>query len=182
MREKFEESLYELFDSLVQMSSKVDIAISQSITALMTKDANLAKEVMEGDSDINSYERKIEAQCMRIIMKHQPVASDLRLITSAMKMVTDLERIGDQAADISELVLTMLKDGIDYNENDLGSIAEMAELAKEMVQKSIQGFVDSDLDYSYEAISRDEQVDEYYLKVRDEVTQDIKEEIQELVT
>lgn len=178
MRDSFEQSLLELFDNLVLMGRTVDTAISEAINALLTKDIELAKKVVEGDTKINDLERKIEDQCMMIIIRQQPVASDLRMVSSALKMVTDMERVGDQAADISELVLSMLEDEIDYDQNDLGSIVAMSEATKEMLKKALQSFVDFDLDYSYQAIAMDEKVDDYYEKVKNEVVKDIKEESQ----
>lgn len=176
MRTSFEIGLREMNDSLVKMGEMVNNAISNAMEALLTKDVKLAKMVIVGDAEINDLERKIENQCLKLFMKQQPVASDLRLVSSALKMVTDLERIGDQAADISELVLGLIEDNRQYTPDDLGSIVAMSELAKDMVGKSIEAFVNYDLDIAYRVISMDDKVDAYYEKVKEEVVQDIKNE------
>lgn len=178
MRISFEIGLREMNDSLVKMGEMVNNSISKAMKALLTKDGELAKAVIVGDSEINDLERKIENQCLKLFMKQQPVASDLRLVSSALKMVTDLERIGDQAADISELVLSLIEDNRQYTPDDLGSIAAMSELTKDMVEKSIEAFVNYDLDIAYRVITMDDKVDAYYEKVKGEVVKDIKNEEQ----
>lgn len=174
MRANYDRNLNTLHDQLVDMGNLVIASIENSVKALANKDEELAKEVINGDKYIDSLETKIEHQCFNLIMREQPVASDLRFITSALKSITDLERIGDQAGDISSINLKIANRN--YEKEDLGSIIQMAEVAKSMVKDAIKALIESDLDLSKEVLTRDDEVDEYFKKVRKEVVKDVKED------
>ena len=107
MRNKFDQQLEKLNQELIRMGALCETAIDAATTALGDKNVQLAKNAIALDSEIDQAERDIEALCLKLLLQQQPVARDLRQISSALKMITDLERIGDQAADISEIVLTM---------------------------------------------------------------------------
>ncbi len=172
MRIKFEERLDTLNESLICMCNLASEAISQAMIGLRDKDAELAKKVMADDANINAKEKEIEALCLELLLREQPVASDLRFVTSVLKMITDLERIGDQAADIAFLNLKLSKR--DYNVEDLGSVIEMAKMTKSMVEDVINAHVSGDSDLAVNVIERDTEVDEAFMMVRKEVINDIK--------
>lgn len=172
MRIKFEERLDTLNELLISMGNLASEAISQAMIGLRDKDAELAKKVMADDANINAKEKEIEALCLELLLREQPVASDLRFVTSVLKMITDLERIGDQAADIAFLNLKLSKR--DYNVEDLGSVIEMAKMTKSMVEDVINAHVSGDSDLAVNVIERDTEVDEAFMMVRKEVINDIK--------
>lgn len=172
MRIKFEERLDTLNELLISMCNLASEAISQAMIGLRDKDAELAKKVMADDANINAKEKEIEALCLELLLREQPVASDLRFVTSVLKMITDLERIGDQAADIAFLNLKLSKR--DYNVEDLGSVIEMAKMTKSMVEDVINAHVSGDSDLAVNVIERDTEVDEAFMMVRKEVINDIK--------
>ncbi len=173
MRSKFDERLDNLNDELIAMGSKVTRAIEDSITALINEDLNLAKSVAHGDDIINDMEKEIETDAIKLLLKHQPVASDLRFITSILKIITDLERIGDQAADISVLNLKLSKRN--YTPSDLGSIKAMGDLTVSMVEDALVAYKTGDLDLVEDVILRDQKVNDYFKIVRDEVVKDISD-------
>lgn len=174
MRKHFEASLDELNESLITMANMVTEAISQSVICLRDKNVELAKKVIANDVNINSREKEIEAKCVELLLREQPVASDLRFVTSILKMITDLERIGDQAADIAFLNVKLTKRN--YEVKDLGSVIEMAKITKAMVEDAIKAHITGDSELTIEVIDRDEQVDSLFLKVRKEVINDIRSE------
>ena len=106
MRETFEHKLGKLNNDLIRMGGMIEEAIASAITALRDSDAVLAKKVVDGDRAVDEEEKNIESQCLSIILREQPVARDLRKVSAALKMVTDMERIADNAADIAEISLT----------------------------------------------------------------------------
>lgn len=174
MRINFEQHLNKLNDEIIEMGNLVTDAIENAVRSLAEKDVELAREVYEGDQKINDKETEIEAQALNLLLKEQPVASDFRFVTTALRMVTDLERIGDQASDISYLILKLNKRT--YHRSDLGSIYEMAKITIEMVKTSLKAYVDADLSLIDEVMKSEELVDEYFEKVRYEVVQDVKED------
>src|SRR5690554_6932747 len=103
MRNKFDHQMQVLNNDLIEMGALIEAAIASSIKALKEQDTELAKKVVAEDQTVNQKERDIEAMCLRLLLQQQPVARDLRLISAALKMITDMERIGDQAADIAEI-------------------------------------------------------------------------------
>ena len=110
MRDKFQKELEELNEEIIEMGKMIVYDIQNAVKALVTQDINLAKEAIQYDSSIDRQERNIEHLCLKLLLEQQPVAGDLRIISSALKMITDMERIGDHAADISELTILMAKE------------------------------------------------------------------------
>ena len=107
MRNRFDRQLVTLNDEMIEMGSMIEKAIQQAITALITQDVDKAKEIIQYDEDIDHQEKTIENLCLKLLLQQQPVARDLRVISSALKMITDMERIGDHASDISEMAILM---------------------------------------------------------------------------
>jgi len=160
---RFDEQLIELNDSLLEMGALIEKTISLTSQALIEQNVELAKKVLETESDIDQKEKDIEALCLKLLLQQQPVAKDLRLISAALKMITDMERIGDQAADISEIVVMM--DGAPYIKK-LVHIPQMAIATVKMVTESIDAFVKKDLELAQSVIEYDDVVDELFDKVK----------------
>ena len=140
-RKLFEEQIAQLKDLLVKMGQLNTEAIADAVTALETQDVELAKKTKAVESKVDEKEQEIERLCLKLILKQQPVASDLLFVTSAMKMITDMERIADQAVDISELVIKMSR--LPYAES-LAEIPQMADRVQAMVHNATKSFVDRD--------------------------------------
>ena len=174
MRSKFDEQLARLNDSLVEMGELVEKAIENANKALIEQDTELAQRVIAADDEIDNREREIEALCLKLILRQQPVARDLRLVSSALKMITDLERIGDHATDISEM--TLLLAGMQYIKN-LEHISQMAEATMKMITDSINAFVKKDLDLANEVIAYDDKVDDLFATVKNDLLQLINENV-----
>ena len=166
MRSKFNAQLKFLNDSLIEMGGLVVKAIENADKALIGQDPALAGRVVAADDEIDEKEKEIEALCLKLILQHQPVARDLRLVSSALKMVTDLERIGDHAADISEL--TLLLSDMPYVKN-LEHISQMAEETMKMVTGSIDAFVQKDAELAKKVIEKDDVVDDLFVTVKNDM-------------
>lgn len=165
-RNSFDKELQLLHLDLIKMGGLAEDAINRSIKALLSRDNILAEHIVEGDRCVDDMEKQIEARCLSLIMKQQPVAGDLRKISSALKMITDLERIGDHAADIAEISL-MIKG--EHIKNMIHHIPEMANEAMHMVHEAIDAFVRSELELAKEIIAHDDIVDELFCEVRMEL-------------
>jgi phosphate transport system regulatory protein PhoU len=163
MRSRFDEQLVQLNHSLIEMGALVERAIASAAKALITQDAEIARSVIAGDSAINDKEKEIESLCLKLILNQQPVARDLRQISAALKMITDMERIGDQAEDISELCIALTAE--EYIKK-LEHIPLMAEATIKMVTESIDAFVKKDLELAQAVIDYDNVVDELYITVK----------------
>ncbi|MCL2164489.1 MAG: phosphate signaling complex protein PhoU [Oscillospiraceae bacterium] len=174
MRRKFDEQLAHLNESLIEMGIMVEQAIANADKALIEQDTELAQQIIASDDDIDNKENEIEGLCLKLILQQQPVASDLRLVSSALKMVTDLERIGDHATDISEITILLAK--TPYIKN-MAHISQMAEATKKMVTDSINAFVNRDIALANEVISYDDVVDDLFLLVRGEMLALINEDL-----
>ena len=166
MRSKFDEQLAELNKEMIEMGRMIVQSIALAIDALIDKDEQLAKSIMEGDSQIDHAQKKIENICFNLLIQQQPVAKDLRTITAAMKMVTDMERIGDHAADISEMTIFMGKNSLI---EQFGHISKMATETVLMLNHSIEAYVERDRDKAKEVIEHDDIVDALF----DDVKKDI---------
>lgn len=166
MRNRFERQLAELNGDLIEMGHKIEQAIEMAIGALNQRDKEKAKKAIEYDEEINEWEREIENICFRLLLQQQPVARDLRVISAALKMITDMERIGDQAADISEVTIHLCQS--DYKKN-LEHIKKMAIETTYMVVRSIEAYVEKDKEKAEEVIGHDDVVDELFLKARKDV-------------
>ena len=170
MRNKFDEQLSKLNTELITMGALCEEAISKAAKYLETNKDELQNEVFETDREIDRKERDIESLCMRLLLQQQPVAGDLRMISSALKMISDMERIGDQASDIAEMVCFV-------NRTDIGSkvhIADMARATISMVTDSIDSFVKHDMVMAQKVIAHDDIVDGLFLKVKGELISSVK--------
>jgi phosphate transport system protein len=162
----FEADLRELREKLLAMGAKVEALIADSMRALMERDTPLAEEVTHGDKEVNRLEVEIDEACRRILALRQPAASDLRLITTALKIVTDLERIGDLAVNIAERTKDLnqappLKTYVDT--------PRLAELALQQVKKALDAFVSADPVKAEEVLKSDDHLDALYLKIFNEL-------------
>lgn len=166
MRTRYEKQLEQLNNEMIHMGCLIEKAIESAITALVNQDEELARKIMAGDEEINEQESAIEGLCMKLLLCQQPVATDLRNVSAALKMVTDMERIGDQAADIAEI--SLLFSGQTYIKK-LTHIQEMAAETTEMVVKCMEAFVGRDLNKAQSVIDRDDKVDELFNKVKNEL-------------
>ena len=169
MRLRFDEQLEELKKELIFMGSLCENAIAASAKALTEGDLGLAREVPALSERIEGKERSIEELCLKLLLQQQPVARDLRSISSALKMVTDLERIGRQSADIAEIVST----GAISRQADLGAVHAMACAVISMVTDSIDAFVKADADLAHRVIARDDTVDEAFDTIKTVLIQDL---------
>lgn len=156
MRNKFERELDDLNRDLVKMGGLIETAISKAMTALRERNIELAKEVIRSDNVVDELESAIERKSLRILLSEQPVARDLRSISTALKMITDMERICDQAADIAEIIVQFEKR--EY-EDIPAQISQMAQKCVTMVSKSIDAFITSDLELANAVIASDDEVD-----------------------
>ena len=162
MRNRFDEQLFELNRELIEMGSLCEEVIASAVVALRTGNMELARRVKENGSAIDQLERDIESRCMKLLLHQQPVARDLRQISAALKMITDMERIGDQAEDIAEIALHL--NGHSIEDADL--IKEMAKETIAMVTNSVEAFVQKDVELAYKVIAQDDIVDDYFSKVK----------------
>lgn len=173
MRTVFQHELSLLDAQMLVMASSMEEAVVSAVKVIEERDAELAARVIEGDDDIDRQERDVESLCLKLLLTQQPVASDLRHVSSALKMVGDMERIGDQAADICDTMLAI--DGpIDARLS--GHLRGMAERACAMVQDAVEAFVESDIAKARAVIGSDEQVDELFAKVKADVIAAIKDD------
>lgn len=172
MRSKFDEQLLELHKEMIEMGQKIVQSIVMAIEALTKKDVLLAKKIMEEDTEIDRLQKKIESICFNLIIQQQPVARDLRTVTAALKMVTDMERIGDHAADISEMTLLM---GEDSQIERFHPINAMASETMLMLNHSIEAYVEKDKGKAREVIEHDDIVDELFSKAKRDIIQLIRE-------
>lgn len=175
MRNRFESQLIELNDSLITMSTYVEESIALATKALKEQDTALAQKVIELESEVDQQEKDIETLCLKMLLQQQPVAKDLRTISAALKMITDLERISDQCADISELAILLSKE--QYIKK-LEHIPMMAEGAVKMVTDSINAYVHKDLELAQKVIADDDYVDDLFNCVKKDLVELIREDIQ----
>lgn len=175
-RKIFEEQIAKLKDLLIQMGQLNTEAIADAVTALETQDVALAQKTKSVETLVDEKEQEIERLCLKLILKQQPVASDLLFITSAMKMITDMERIADQAADISELVIKMSK--LPYAES-LTEIAEMADRVQAMVRNATKSFVERDGEMAKAVCRADDAVDDLFDVVKRKLTSIVHKNIED---
>ena len=173
LRSQFDAELNNMHVDLDRMCHLVIQAIENCVTAFKNQDFDLAKEIIENDKAINNVERAIESKCLALILKQQPVASDLRDVSTALKVVTDLERIGDQSADIAELILE-----IDEQNSFLmvEHIPAMADIAIKMVTKALNAFHEHDVMKAKEVKKTDQEMDRLFDNVKNELIKIVKED------
>lgn len=162
VRHSFDKELEHLQDLMVRMAGLVEESIEDSIVALKRQDIELARKVYESDDTIDDLESRIERICINLIARQQPLAKDLRTISTALKIITDMERIADHAADIAELTIRMAD--LKYIK-PLVDIPIMSELAKKMVIRSIDSYIKQDIDLAKEVCDSDDEVDDMFSKI-----------------
>lgn len=171
MRTKFDEQLNMLNQEMMHMGTLIEDSIQKAVEALIRQDSGLAGKIMEGDNEVDREMKRIEDICFQLLMQQQPVARDLRVISAAMKMVTDMERIGDHAADISEI--TMMLSGKPYTQN-LDIIKQMATETVLMLIRSIEAYVEKDKEKAQFVIDHDDVVDALFDDAKQKLIELIK--------
>ena len=165
MRNRFDAQLAQLNVELIKMGSLCELVISNSMNGLLEDNDELLKIVEETDPEIDEKEREIETMCFKLMLQQQPVARDLRTISAALKMITDMERIGDQASDIAEIAKYI--EGEDSKHHT--HLKAIAESAADMVTGAIRSFVERDLDLAYEVMRSDDVVDRHFDEMREDL-------------
>ena len=166
MRNRFDRQLEQLNNELINMGSLIEEAIEMAITALMKQDAKKAKEIVDFDEEIDEKEREIESLCLKLLLQQQPVARDLRVISAALKMITDMERIGDHATDISELAIVL--SDLPHIEQ-LTHIERMAKETMVMLIQGVEAYVERDYDKAEAVIAKDDVIDNLFDEVKGEL-------------
>lgn len=172
MRNKFDSQLEKLNLELITMGALCEDAISASVKAMLYGDDALCDKVFAADAEIDQKERDIEAICMKLLLQQQPVARDLRVISSALKMISDMERIGDQASDIAEITKFIKNSNVKSRVH----ISDMAAAATKMVTDSVESFVKKDLSLARAVMEYDDKVDNLFDCVKDELVRLISED------
>lgn len=168
MLKRYGEELQSVFDELIRMASYAVGAVRKAHAALERGDAAAARAIVEGDENVNRFEKEIEQRALRIIIKYQPVANDLRDVTGALKMITDIERIGDQAADIASV---FLKIGEAVKDDDLSAMfAHVADMAT----AAVNAFVNGDRKLAEKTIALDDRSDEMFASIKDKMCERLK--------
>ena len=172
MRSNFDKQLAVLKNQLTEMATLIETAIDSAATALILSDKSKATQAIEYDKEIDIMEKDIEGLCLKILLQQQPVAKDLRQVSAALKMITDMERIGDQARDISEILLTA-SHPIQIKAS--GNISIMATATIKMVHDVVDSFVKNDLEMAKKVIEYDDVIDKYYTQTRQELIEVIQD-------
>ena len=171
MRKRFDDELRKLNDMLLEMAGLNESAIKKAISLLDEKEESIAEEVVHDEERTDEYEDIIQKQCLKIFVEQQPAASDLRRVSSALKMITDLERIGDNARDIAEICMSLPNN---YDTQSFPLIKKMADATVELLNKSIDAFVNLDLEAAKKIDKEDDIVDNYFVMIRDQLIDIIK--------
>ena len=171
MRRHFDEQIAHLGEEMIAMGALVEHTIEDACEALRLGDVMRARRIMEGDREVDRKEREIEALCLHLLLQQQPVARDLRQISSALKMITDMERIGDQAADISEIVTVM-----DLTQPRPEHFTAMAHAAVDMVHRAIDAYVRQDVELARQVMDSDDVVDELFDRVKGDLAALLRED------
>ena len=174
MRIKFDKQLEILNNELTEMGFLVEKAITSAVDALRKNDKDLAQQAIAFDSEIDQKEKDIEAICLRLLLHQQPVATDLRKVSSALKMITDMERIGDMASDISEI--TMMDSEL-LAVSNLEHISQMEKETIQMVNESIKAFVKKDIQLAQKVIDDDDIVDALFEKVKSDLIEIMRTDV-----
>ena len=172
MRNKFDSQLEKLNLELITMGALCEDAISASVKGFLDDDDTLCQKAVEAEDEINRKERDIESICMKLLLEQQPVARDLRVISSALKMISDMERIGDQAYDIAEIAKFIKNSNVKSKIH----IKDMAAAATKMVTDSVDSFVKKDVELARAVMAYDDKVDNLFNCVKDELVQLITED------
>ena len=171
MRNSFDEQLAKLHDMLIEMGAMIEKAINLAIQAFLKQDAEPANRAISFDDDIDQMEKRIESLCLKLLLQQQPVASDLRMISAALKMITDMERIGDHAADISAIILLLIGNA---SFQGLDQLPQLAKATTKMVTESIDAYVKMDIKLAQAVIDYDDVVDELFQSAKDDLIEMIR--------
>lgn len=170
MRNRFDDQLIQLNNELIRMGALCEEAIAYAVKYLVEHDPEMKENAIDAEKQIDRKERDIESHCMKLLIHQQPVATDFRVITSTLKMISDMERIGDQAEDIAEIAEYV-------HLSDLSArvhITNMAEAAVHMVNNSIDSYVKKDINIAYSVIAMDDTVDKIFLEVKNELIEAVQ--------
>ena len=173
MRTKFDEQLYTLGQEMTRMGSQIETAIQDAVQALLNRDVDAARRIMSEDVLVDQSQKRIENICFQLLIQQQPVARDLRTITAALKMVTDMERIGDHAADISELTIAIADAPSSLQDEN---IRKMAGETIVMLLDAVESYVNKDAAKAQAVIQHDNIVDGYFDKVKTDLIAVIRED------
>ena len=165
MRNRFDRQLALLDENMIRMGELCELAINRVIKALTGGSVEEARAVIEADDEIDHMEKDIERLCLQLLLQQQPVAKDLRRISAALKMITDMERIGDQTADIADIVIAANMCEV----QDVRDITIMADEAGKMVRDSVAAYVEKDLEKARQVMKSDDVVDDLFEKIRGEL-------------
>lgn len=171
MKTHLDDQLDILNQHLLEMAMMIENAISSAAKALSERDVELAEKAIAYDSNVDQKEKEIESHCLRMLLQQQPVAGDLRTVSAALKMITDMERIGDQAADLAAIVRQLPAQG---DRLPMRHIPEMAQTAVKMVRQSIQAYVGENMELARQVLEMDDIVDGLFIKVRQDLLQTIR--------
>ena len=174
MRNKFDEQLEELHNELLQMGTLLEQGINFSNSALLEQNTSFAKKTIDIEYAVDKKEKIIEELCLKLLLHQQPVAKDLRIISSALKMITDMERIGDQIADISEIVLKMIGS---ISIIKLEHLNQMAIATSKMISSAINAFIKNDVETVKNVIKMDDVVDSLFYELRKDLVDLLREDI-----
>lgn len=173
MRNKFDEQLHLLEEQLTHMGELCETAISKATQALKDGSIEQAKIIISEDEEIDQMEKDIERLCLKLLLQQQPVAKDLRRISAALKMITDMERIGDQTSDIAEIIIS--SEGA-AAADEIQVIGAMASDVSKMVRDSVTAYVNRDLQLAQKVMDSDDGIDQYFNEVRDQMISFIRDE------
>lgn len=171
-RVNYDLQLKELKNQMLLLGSMIEEVIRKTIHALITQDVQEAKQIASGDEKIDAQVRKIEQLGYTILLRQQPIASDLRAVSAAMKMITDMERIGDHGADISELTVLMSKESYP---DEIELVKQMSKETSMMLIQAVDAFADGNMQKASAVIARDDIVDDVFLQVKNSLANSIKE-------
>ncbi len=170
MRNRFDEQLLQLNNELMKMGALCEEAISYAVKCLTESNSKMKEYAVETEKMIDHKERDIESLCMKLLIHQQPVASDFRMITSALKMISDMERIGDQAEDIAEIAEYVTNADLQSKVN----ITDMAETAVSMVMNSVDSYIRKNINIAYSVIAMDDTMDKLFIKVKNQLIDSVK--------
>lgn len=177
MRERFEQQMEILHTELIELGALCEQAIGRTYEVLLEGNQRAAEEIIKKDQVVDAKEREIEDLCFRIILQQQPVARDLRQVSAALKMITDMERIGDHAADISEMTILMSDATYERSAINIDLVESMAKETTDMVIKCVDAFVNKDLELARTVIAQDDVVDDLFEDFKQQLIKKINENV-----
>lgn len=176
MRKKFDQELEAVKENLAKMGLLCEQGIEMAIEYIEKPDQKLETSIAETEQEIDDMERQIESQCLKLFMREQPVASDLRAVSAAMRMISDLERIGDHAEDIAEVAKYLNEDGSPAG--SMNELREMSRAASAMVRNAVEAYAKKDLDLANQVAAIDDVVDSYFEKIKRDIATQISENVE----